>query len=135
MNKPFDKDLYDQDDAAKHLIIDWLGRNNITAWVNPDDYGIDLLSESGESYEVEVKHNWTGSKFPYTEVHFSARKLKFANLYSRFIMLNHELTHALIVSGYEVRHSPIITKSTIYTENEQFIEVDLSQCKMVELNE
>jgi hypothetical protein len=131
--KPFSKELYDKNDDAKHLVIKWLRANGISAWVNPDDYGIDLLSDENKSYEVEVKHNWRGSKFPFGNVHFPLRKMKFANANSTFVMLNHERTHAFLVSGESFLNSPVITKSTIYTKNEKFVEVDVSNCEMVEL--
>jgi hypothetical protein len=134
MTKPFSQSLYDKDDDAKQLIIKWLASRGVKAWVNPNDYGIDLISETGWQYEVEVKHNWKGEKFPYKEVHFPARKLKFANPDSIFVMLNHERTHAMLVNGEQFLTSPKIIKSTIYTKNEEFIEVDVTRCKVLEIN-
>lgn len=130
--KPFDKDLYDENDDAKELVIKWLAANGIEARVNPDQYGIDLLSKT-KKYEVEVKHNWTGAVFPYDEVHFPMRKLKFATEDAVFVMLNHERTHALLVPGNVIKFSPRVTKSTKYTQNEKFIEVLVSKCEFVQL--
>lgn len=135
--KPFDKKLYDVNDDAKELIITWLQNNGFKAWVNPDQYGIDLIyhdeTEKHQYCEVEVKHNWKGARFPFATVHFPKRKLKFANKDSMFAMLNHQRTHALIISGQQFLDAPRIHKDTVYTNNEEFIEITISDCKIVEL--
>lgn len=132
--KPFSEELYAQDDLAKFVVIDWLKTIGITAWVNPDNYGIDLLGERGaESFqiEVEVKHNWSGRIFPFDTLHFSARKLKFldAKATVKFITLNHEWSHLAIVDGEDLGSSPIVKKKTKYTDEEEFIEIPKSQIK------
>jgi hypothetical protein len=138
-SKPFSPKLYANDDSAKDLVIEWLKSQDYKAWVNPDQYGIDVLAVDpyGDEFqiEVEVKHNWKGKYFGFDGVHFSGRKRKFAkpDYFTKFIMLNHERTHALIVNGADFCESPIITKSTIYTENEQFVEVPVSKCTFVDL--
>jgi hypothetical protein len=43
-------------------------------------------------------------------------------------MLNHERTHALTVGKKSLESAIIVTKDTIYTDNEQFIEVPLAEC-------
>lgn len=130
--KPFSKELYNENDDAKQLVIKWLESNGITAEVNKNRYGIDLVTDD-KSYEVEVKHNWKGVEFPYEEVHFPYRKIKFATDDAIFVMLNHERTHAIIVGGEVLAKSEVVFKSTKYTRNEKFIEVKLSDCKIVEL--
>jgi len=138
LSKPFDRELYDENDDAKNIVIKWLGANGVEAWVNPDDYGIDLLSSGGKQYEVEVKHNWRGENFPFTTVHFPKRKLKYANEDSHFFMLNHERTHVLWVWGYQFLQSPVVVKNTIYTQGEEFVEINVEDCtiyKMVEVDE
>ena len=136
--KPFDQELYDRDDAAKHLIIDYLARFNIIARVNPDPYGIDLLADKdGEAYEieVEVKHNWSGEKFQFNSLHYSARKVKFLNPRAnvKFITLNHEWTHAAIVDGDVLLNCKTVEKKTKYTESESFIEVPVDKVRWVSL--
>ena len=128
MTKPFDRELYDENDDAKTIVIRWLGANGVEAWVNPDDYGIDILSAGGKQYEVEVKHNWRGANFPFTTVHFPKRKLKYANENSHFFMLNHERTHVLWVWGYQFLQSPVVVKNTIYTQDEEFVEIKTEDC-------
>ena len=137
MFKHFDQRLYDSDDNAKELWIKYLTDvKGYKAWVNPDQFGIDVLAEkAGEQYsfEVEVKHNWKGQAFPFRSVHFSARKRKFAldNGRNFFIMLNHERDYALAVSGATMLNSPVVSKDTIYTKGEQFIEVATTQCSFM----
>jgi hypothetical protein len=131
--KPFDQVLYDQDDKAKDIVVDWLQRLDYTACVNPDQYGIDVLAELGGNkyqFEVEVKHNWKGYDFPYDTVHFAARKIKFAKEMGStyFIMFNDDLSNALSVHSREILNSEIVSKNTKYTSNEQFVAVPFSKC-------
>lgn len=131
--KPFSQDLHDANDPeARDVVIKALERRGIEAHENPDIYGIDLLSDF-RSYEVEVKKAWSGTEFPFQTVHISARKLKFAEPGNRFVMLNAEMTHALVFKGEDVRDARVITKSTIYTENEKFIELPIERAVRVKL--
>lgn len=132
--KPFDPELYARDDLAKFVVIDWLKTFDITAHVNPDDYGIDLLGYRGTEQfeiEVEVKHAWSGWSFPFDTIHYSARKLKFLDTKAtvKFITLNHEWSHCAVVEGEDLGSSQIVEKKTIYTELEEFIEVPVSRIK------
>jgi hypothetical protein len=137
MKKPFDPVLYEADDNAKFIVIRWLEQNGFTAWVNPDQYGIDVLAErDGDQYgfEVEVKHNWQGEKFPYNTVHFSARKQKFIGWNHFFTMLNDERSCVLVVDENVLRSADVVNKATKYTSDELFIAVPLSQCVVFRLN-
>ena len=129
MIKPFSIDLYDKNDDAKELVIKLLTSKGFKAWVNPDTYGIDIICQYADNpytyHEVEVKHNWKGESFPFKTVHIPTRKLKFANARSYFVMLNHERSHMLVIPGIQLLNSPVITKSTIYTNDEEFVEVTL----------
>lgn len=73
--KPFDLDLYNADDNAKELVIQWLKGYGYIVDVNPDQYGIDLIGTDNTgkaiAVEVEVKHHWKGSHFPFRTVHVS----------------------------------------------------------------
>jgi hypothetical protein len=133
MSKPFSRLLYDQDDKAKEVFIRWITSQGWQAKVNPDQYGIDVLCRSAEgvewAVEVEVKHSWKSREFPHNSVHFAARKLKFAQDNAVFFMFNHDLSRALGVSGERFRQCKIVSKKTIYTENEQFVEVPKAACK------
>lgn len=136
--KPFSERLYDKDDNAKDLWIEWLKANDYKADVNPDQYGIDVLaSKDGKEFqfEVEVKHNWKGPRFRYDTLHYSDRKRKFLKDPSNtsFVTFNHERTHALVVPGAVLADAPTIVKNTIYTSNEKFIEVLTTQCELVDM--
>ena len=130
MGKVFSQEHYEQDDWAKYQIIEWLERKGYKAWVNPDQFGIDILATRWGrqfAFEVEVKHNWRGRYFPYEQIHFSARKKKFVALdvETWFVMLNHERTTALLVDGEHILAAPIANKDTKYSQNEAFVEVDI----------
>ena len=131
--KPFDADLYNADDPAKEYVIEWLESKGYQAQVNPDQYGIDLLtSRNGKQsgVEVEVKHNWEGYKFPYRTVHISGRKLKFFQDDNNFLlMLNHDWSAALSFAAGEIRNAIMITKDTIYTKAEKFLELPIKTAK------
>ena len=139
MAKPFSEALYTENDDAKHQIVEWLLANNFDqAYINPDQYGIDILAEKdGQKYEieVEVKHNWKGQRFPFGEVHFPARKRKFAkdSEYVWFVMLNHERTHALIVDGFDFVRGTLVRKNTSEYDNDMFVEIPTFNCRFITL--
>ncbi len=138
--KPFDPQLYERDDIAKFFVIDWLRAINIEAKVNPDPYGIDLLATSSNGdyqIEVEVKQNWSGWRFPFQTLHYSARKAKFLKdgIQTRFITLNKEWTYAAVVNGESFRSAQKIKKDTIYTNNELFIEIPLNEIDFYKTND
>ena len=139
MTKPFDPELYDRDDRAKDFVRAFFEqRFGFIAYVNPDQYGIDLIIENDRGkfeLEVEVKQAWTGRNFPYKTLHYAARKIKFAeNLGNvHFITLNKNWTWGLLVSGDVIATCKIVTKDTIYTKNEKFIEVPLDKCSLLKL--
>jgi hypothetical protein len=137
MSKPFSKELYDDDDDAKYVVIGWLERQGYAAWVNPDQYGIDVLAlkdfdEYG--FEVEVKHNWTGDRFPFGTVHFSARKQKFVAPNHFFTMLNDARSCVLVVDGGTLASARVVSKETKYTSGELFIEVPVGRCVLYRLD-
>jgi hypothetical protein len=139
VRKPFSTSLYNKDDSAKDIFIAWLQSQDIDAWVNPDQYGIDVLSKNAagieHAWEVEVKHNWKGSIFPFDSLHYSERKKKFLSRPKKvsFVTFNHERTHMLIVKGVDLDSAEIVTKDTIYTKGEQFIEIPVEKCQLFSL--
>jgi hypothetical protein len=139
VNKPFSRELYDRDDAAKEFVIDYFTiRHGFKVYVNPDPYGIDLIVENERGIfelEVEVKHNWKGSVFPYKTIHFAARKLKFAQNPENvsFIMLNDDWSCGLVIEGETFAQSPIIVKDTIYTQRERFVEIPFDKGTLLRL--
>lgn len=134
MTKPFSQDLYDQDDKAKLTVMKYLKSRDINAIVNPDQFGVDLIETDGpRSWEVEVKHNWDGAGFPFDTVHISARKLKFAVAHSWFSICSHALDRVIFIKGEVAATSPIVSKSTIYTQDEEFIAVPLREAWVTRL--
>jgi hypothetical protein len=136
ISKPFDRNLYNADDSVKDIFVDWLKSQGFKAGINPDKYGIDVLSDwlgPDTGVEVEVKHNWKGPNFPFRSVHFASRKYKFleGNDHVRFVMFNHDRTHILIVEAKEF--NKIVTKDTIYTSGESFFEIPIANCTIVSL--
>lgn len=138
MNKPFDAALYQDDDDAKLVVIDWLESRGHVVFVNPDQYGIDLIGrwrDRDYAWEVEVKHNWRGYVFPFDSVHYSVRKRKFIehDVRTYFVTLNHERTRLLAVSGKDFMEGKLIQKSTIYTQDEWFVEIPIRRAIFIDL--
>lgn len=136
--KDFSPELYADNDDAKHLVIELLNRNSWQARVNPDPYGIDLIAVNGTEeivVEVEVKHRWSGSEFPYSTVQIPARKKKFAELAnSWFVVINAERTHCLVASGQALLNSKLVIVPNKYVaEGEQFFSVPLSDFRLIAL--
>jgi hypothetical protein len=50
-----------------------------------------------------------------------------------FITLNDDWTYALLTSGDVLKESRVITKDTIYTKNEKFVEVPLDKCQLLRM--
>lgn len=141
MSKPFSAELYDDDDSAKHLVVEWLNRRGHKIGVNPDQYGIDLVgldrSDRPSAWEVEVKHNWKGDQFPFDTVHYAVRKRKFVqpDVMTWFITLNHERTRAVVFSHKHFMEGRLVQKSTIYTTDEWFVELPVRQGIFINLND
>lgn len=135
--KPFDQSLYDADDNAKELIVRWLNGYGYSIEVNSDQYGIDLVGFTNHgkavTVEVEVKHHWKGPAFPFPTVHVSARKRKFIQPGMYLVMVNHDRTHCLTLSYEQLSWAKLVTKPTIYTTDEQFLEVPVDLAKIREL--
>lgn len=124
--KPFDPQLYADNDPAKDYIVEWLRSKGYEAEVNPDQYGIDLLvtkERQTSGIEIEVKHNWRGYLFPYRTVHIAARKRKFFDDDNYLMMLNSDWSSGLLFTAEEIRKATIIVKHTKLTEAESFIEI------------
>lgn len=129
MLKPFDPAVFAADDPVKHRVIELFRRWNCDLRVNADEYGVDLIGKdraTGDVFgvEVEVKHNWTGSFFPFTTVHYSARKLKFLDAFPQLHMatVNSEHTHVLILDVHTHDTARMVRKQTSVTASEWFIE-------------
>ena len=140
MSKVFDEAHFNEDDWAKYKVIRWLQKHGYEAWVNPDQFGIDVLAtKDGKAYafEVEVKHIWVDFDFPFDEVHFSARKLKFVSYPAEvwFVMLNNELTNSLFVSGEDFKNASVVRKNTVYSSDEMFVELPVNLVRFIDFLE
>jgi hypothetical protein len=140
MQKPFSNAQYDADDDAKTQVAEYVKRfwavDNIR--VNPNQYGIDLIGEINGALagiEVEVKHNWSGPNFPFSTVHFSARKTKFLNEKEMvyFCMVNHERTHMIAIEHGGFNDSKLVCKNTKVTQSEWFIQIPLTRFETYDL--
>ena len=136
ISKPFSLDHYNQDDPAKEIFCDWLRSQGYEAMVNPNKYGIDVLTNwFGEDtgVEVEVKHNWKGSYFPFKTIHYAARKYKFlsGNKEVRFVTFNHDKNRMIVVDAKEF--VKIVTKETKYTSDETFYEIPIEKVQFVDI--
>ena len=135
--KPFSQELYNADDNAKLLMLAWLWKYQpeLNWRVNPDDYGVDLVCDSHWTVEVEVRHAWTGHTFPFSNVHLSWRKRKFAKDGAFFVVINHERTHALVIESASLSNAQDTWKETKYTALERFIEIPMYECLTINLTQ
>lgn len=131
--KPFNQKLHDENDGpAREVVIQtFLELWGIVLVNNPDKYGVDLLAYRAGAFqggvEIEVKHNWTGHRFPFGAVHFPGRKQKFLDFRRPviFVMVNRELSHLMWFHSKHLIEGKRVTKRTRLTDFEEtFIEVD-----------
>lgn len=136
--KPFDPQLYAENDDAKLIAVAWLIGRGWAADINPDQYGIDIVARKGLKnlkLEVEVKHNWAEGEFKFPTVHIPKRKLKFAEQPdSWFMVMRADRKVALVCSGESILKSPLAEVSNkLVAEGEQFFQVPLANFTKVEL--
>jgi hypothetical protein len=135
--KPFDLSLYEQDDRAKLVVVGFLETRGYDAWVNEDQFGVDVLADRDGlrwQFEVEVKHGWNGADFPFRSLHYAARKLKWSHEpRTWYCTLNDDWDRMIVVSGEVLGRCQVVFKNTIYTFDEPFVQVPLEECWMVVL--
>jgi hypothetical protein len=128
VRKPFSPILHKEfDEKAKNLVIKALKVIGLQYKKNTDDYGIDLvpIDTNRKSVEVEVKNSWKGI-FPYDTLHITSRKGKWRES-TIFVVVSGDYKTLAIVRGELL--DKLITKDTLYTEDEQFFEVPVSEVK------
>lgn len=117
---------------AKQAIIQHFQKLGWNIKENPDKLGIDLLATSpnGTNWEieVEVKRKWQTATFKYATLHIAGRKQKFIKPNAIHITINELFTHFVLVPNYVLANSKLITKNTIYTTEEEFIEISINDC-------
>lgn len=134
MYKKFDTHLYQQNDDAKLVAIEYFTSIGKRAIVNPDDYGIDLIVDGDFYCEVEVKHNWKGDTFPFDTLQIPLRKMKFTNLDKRsyFMVMNSDRTRAIVIKAEDLLDSRIVNVPNKYLEQgEQFFQVPKSKFRFL----
>lgn len=137
MRKKFDKDLYNKNDPAKNKAIEYFKTKDMSAIVNPNDYGVDLIVDNKFYCEVEVKHNWKGNNFSFPTLQIPERKKKFASINDMpvmFMVLNSEHTHAFLVNAKDVLRSPLVEVPNKYVEKEElFFQIPVKKLTKVRL--
>lgn len=134
--KSFDRKLYSVNDNAKELAIEYFKRLGMSAIVNPNEYGVDLIVDNQFYCEVEVKHNWKGNSFPFPTLQIPERKKKFATLDKPvvFMVMSSDRTKALVAKDDDVLSSPLKTVSNKYVKNgEKFFQVDVSMLREIKI--
>lgn len=136
MRKRFDEKLYNRNDPAKLLAIDFFKSKNKTAVVNPDQYGIDLIVDEEFYCEVEVKHTWKGKTFTFPTLQIPERKDKFAVLDKpvMFMVFNSDKSYAFLVKGKDILDSPLVEISNKYVnKGEKFFQIPVDRLTKVKL--
>lgn len=134
--KRFDKELYNTNDPAKLLAIEYFEKIGKKAVVNPDKYGIDLIIDDEFYCEVEVKHTWKGENFKFDTLQIPFRKSKFgkSDKRSMFMVINTDRTYAYLVEGKDVMESPLKEVPNKYMyKGEYFYQIPLNKLTKVKL--
>ena len=132
MNKRFNKALYEKHDqvgkeTALSLLqqIGYVLENDVEAYKRYDF--IVSLSSKPFKIEVEQKNGWTGIDFPFQTHDVPFRKHSSqANI---FIQINSDATALALCPMKDVKASEVITKNTIYTNNEKFFAIPKEKMK------
>ena len=110
MHKHFSKrDHQKYDEIARNTAKAFWSKLGWDIEDNPDEYGVDLIAQKDSKrvyVEVEVKRGWHGPTFQYDTMHLPARKAKFLDKPTQFMVFNNSLTHAAIISRKAIQNSP-----------------------------
>ena len=136
--RPFNKYLYDKSDSfAKKVVIDWLATFNIKAEINPNKYGIDLLIKHNNIVtpcEVEKRHDWQGSYFPFTSIHIPQRKEKFFINNIKYVTVNRDGTYLMAIDSDRIKECEIIEFYNKYVDKtEYFYDVPRDKFKVIKI--
>ena len=136
MFKPFDPQLYNKNDTAKYDAIKYLEKLNKKAYVNPDQYGVDLIVDDAVYCEVEVKHAWKGKEFPFSTLQIPERKTKFtkADKPVMFMVFNSDRSYAFLVKGDDVMKSPLKHVPNKYMDDEMFFQIPVNKLTKVRIS-
>lgn len=137
--KRFDVNLYNENDPAKFIALEYLKKKGMKAEINPNKFGVDIIVNDKIGCEVEVKLGWNGEKFPFDTLDLSERKQKFVLEYERankplFLMIfNKEKNRALLVNRKSMKPVRLITKKTKFTSNERFFRIPLDEIVLIKV--
>lgn len=132
MSKRFNKALYEKhDQVGKATALSFLQQIgyiliNDTEAFKSHDFIVSLMDKPFK-IEVEQKNNWKGIDFPFQTHDVPFRKHSSqANI---FIQINSDATALAMCLMKTVKASEVITKNTIYTNNEKFFAVPIEKMK------
>lgn len=133
--KRFDKKLYIENDKAGKEVVrktynSKFFNDNIRVYPNLGKYDVDMTMYRGEDIiayvEVEVKHNWSGYKFPFSTVQIPERKDKFIGLGKPtiFCVVNSEKTRFFAVLDIHLTKDRLrVVPNKYVKEGEKFFQV------------
>jgi len=138
--KRFCKELYTTNDTlARTAGKKYWSSFNYTVEDNPDQYGADLIVNTGweEFYsEVEIKRVWSGPIFAYDTLQIPGRKKKFTELDKTcmFMVFNNEQTHAFICHSDTLKESPLVEVPNKYVySGEMFYQIPIDKLMLVSI--
>jgi hypothetical protein len=136
----FDRNLYDDNDSAKELVLEFLNATTEATWsVGEDPYGPDLENdETTELVEVEVKHNWKSgiADFPFTTVQLPERKSKWKDLPISFWVLRSDHQRAIIIPASALQEKYLKEVSNKFVrKGEYFYQIPVELTTLVVLGE
>lgn len=142
MIKRFDVELYNDEDyraknkAAKFLVASGFFFLDIPIEEQEEkyteyDFQIRNSNNKIKTVEVEVKRVWKGLEFPFSTVDVPYRKRK--SQADIFIMFNEDCSTLLICDMSTILNAKTKTKDTIYTNNEKFFSIPLSEFGVYEI--
>ena len=139
--KKFSQELCDENDKVAKIVavdfLEWTGYyklqiplDNQQEMFKKKDFEITLLSKNKKvSVEVERKRVWVKEQMwqGWSTIDVPARKSESAS--DLFIMVNRSCNTIAVTTMKNVLNSKITSKKTIYTDNEEFFNVDLNTFK------
>lgn len=135
--KAFDRELFKANDGkARQATTRYLQRKGYAVKPHPDQYAQDLIAEQDNAsfcVECEIKHGWSGERFPFITVQLPERKSKFFNTATMFFVWNKELTHAMTFWSHDVKQlEPIEIFNKYVQEGEYFYQIPMDMVEKVE---
>lgn len=133
--KHFSKELHaDNDELCRTAVKTLLKNSQYSCEDNPKKMGVDLLLYKDGKHigyiETERKIVWKGASFPYDNVNFLYRKLKYAmlDMPTFFVMFSADMKNFLTVTSKDLMNSPVEEVRNKYVfKEEMFFKVPLDK--------